>query len=253
MDSLEISLLLAFVSVVAGAVNAIAGGGSFLTFPALLLTGMPSIMANATNNTAMWLGTAASVAGYRDELHETRALNLKLVLSSSAGSAIGAVLVLMTPETAFVKAIPFLLLSATVLFIAGPLMVRARAKAAGLPALTAWGLTAQFGLGIYGGYFGAGVGIATLALLGQLGFTKIHQMNGLKTLLTSCMNGVAVLPFAIAGAIDWRWAAVMCAGTITGGYFGARIARRLPPKRVRQVVIVVAVSMTLYFFWKTYA
>lgn len=252
MDLMETGLLLATISVVAGAVNAIAGGGSFLTFPALLLTGMPSITANATNNTAMWFGTAASAAGYREELRETRAVNLRLVLSSAAGSMIGAVLVLITPEAAFTKAIPFLLLSATLLFIAGPHLVRKAGQPSETLTLPRWGQPAQFALGIYGGYFGAGVGIATLALLAQMGFTKIHQMNGIKTLLTSCMNGVAVLPFAIAGAIAWKWAAVMCGGAVLGGYLGARVARQLPPKRVRQVVIVVAVSMTAYFFWKTY-
>lgn len=253
MDFLQTSALLAGVSLVAGAVNAIAGGGSFLTFPALLLTGMPSITANATNNTAMWLGTAASAAGYRTELRETRAVNLRLVLSSGAGSIIGAVMMLMTSETAFTKAIPFLLLVATILFIAGPMLVRKAGYPSDTMMLPKWGIPAQFALGIYGGYFGAGVGIATLALLAQMGFTKVHQMNGIKTLLTSCMNGIAVLPFAIAGVIAWQWAAVMCSGAIVGGYLGARAARRLPPKRVRQVVIVVAVSMTLYFFWKTYA
>ena len=100
--------------------------------------------------------------------------------------------------------------------------------------------------------FGAGVGIATLALLGQFGFTRMHQMNGLKTLLTTCMNGVAVVPFALAGVIVWHWAAVMCVGAILGGYVGARLARKTPPQVIRAMVIMIAVSMTLYFFWRTY-
>ncbi|MGN6389943.1 MAG: sulfite exporter TauE/SafE family protein [Burkholderiaceae bacterium] len=241
------------VSALAGAINSIAGGGSFLTFPTLLLTGMPGIVANATNNTAMWLGTAASAHGYREELRETRAVNLRLVVASAAGSLIGALLVLKTPEAAFTKAIPFLLLAATLLFIAGPMLARRRPESDGQnTALPGWGLAAQFLLGIYGGYFGAGVGIATLALLGQMGFRKIHQMNALKTLLTSCMNGIAVLPFALAGAILWHWALLMCGGAVIGGYAGARLARRLPPKVVRWTVITVAASMTAYFFRKTY-
>lgn len=240
------------VSALAGAINSIAGGGSFLTFPTLLLTGMPGIVANATNNTAMWLGTAASAHGYREELRETRAVNLRLVVASAAGSLIGALLVLKTPEAAFTKAIPFLLLAATLLFIAGPMLARRRPAGAHDVTLPGWGLAAQFLLGIYGGYFGAGVGIATLALLGQMGFSKIHQMNALKTLLTSCMNGIAVLPFALAGAILWQWALLMCGGAVIGGYAGARLARRLPPQVVRWTVIVVAASMTAYFFRKTY-
>lgn len=240
------------VSALAGAINSIAGGGSFLTFPTLLLTGMPGIVANATNNTAMWLGTAASAHGYRKELRETRAVNLRLVVASAAGSLIGALLVLKTPEAAFTKAIPFLLLAATLLFIAGPMLARRRPAGAHDVTLPGWGLAAQFLLGIYGGYFGAGVGIATLALLGQMGFSKIHQMNALKTLLTSCMNGIAVLPFALAGAILWQWALLMCGGAVIGGYAGARLARRLPPQVVRWTVIVVAASMTAYFFRKTY-
>jgi uncharacterized membrane protein YfcA len=252
MTLLSIGLTLFAVSFVAGAINAVAGGGSFITFPALLWTGMPGIQANATNNTAMWLGTAASAHGYREELKETRAVNWRLVLSSVSGSLIGSILVLLTPETTFIKAVPFLLLIATVLFIVGPMLVRGRGPQSEPLVLPSWALPAQFALGIYGGYFGAGVGIATLALLGQIGITKIHQMNGLKTLLTSCMNGIAVLPFAIAGAVVWHWAIVMSIGAIIGGYLGARVARKTSPVVIRKLVIAVAVSMTAYFFWKTY-
>jgi uncharacterized membrane protein YfcA len=169
------------------------------------------------------------------------------------GSLIGAVLVLLTPETAFIKAVPFLLLAATLLFIAGPMLARGRKPQSEEIRLPKWAMPAQFALGIYGGYFGAGVGIATLALLGQIGFKKIHQMNGLKTLLTFGMNGIAVLPFALAGAIAWRWAIVMCIGAIVGGYLGARMARRTSPIVIRNLVMVIAISMTVYFFWKTYS
>ena len=240
------------IATLAGAINAVAGGGSFLTFPALLLAGLTGISANATNNTAMWLGTTASAHGYREELKQTRTVNLRLILSSGFGSIIGAMLVLLTPEVAFIKAVPFLLLAATLLFIFGPVMSRRHGVQPDEMILPPWALPAQFLLGIYGGYFGAGVGIATLALLGQIGFTRIHQMNGLKTLLTSCMNGIAVVPFALAGAIVWHWALVMCGGAMIGGYLGARVARKTSPARIRSIVITIAVSMTTYFFWKTY-
>ncbi|MFT5533394.1 MAG: putative membrane protein YfcA [Burkholderiaceae bacterium] len=252
MTTLTTGLTLFSVAMLAGGINAVAGGGSFLTFPALLLTGMPGIAANATNNTAMWLGTAASAHGYREELRQTSAVNLRLVVSSGLGSIIGALLVLWTPEVAFNKAVPFLLLAATLLFILGPLLARRHGEQPDVMILPRWATPAQFFLGIYGGYFGAGVGIATLAFLGQIGFTRIHQMNGLKTLLTSCMNGIAVIPFAIAGAIVWHWALVMCGGAVIGGYIGARLARKASPRLIRSIVIVVAVGMTAYFFWKTY-
>ena len=240
------------IAIGAGAINAVAGGGSFITFPALMLAGLPGISANATNNTAMWLGTAASAHGYREELRETNTVNLRLVLASGAGSIFGAILVLLTPEAAVIRAVPFLLLAATLVFVFGPLLTRRHGPQPDQMILPPWALPAQFLLGIYGGYFGAGVGIATLALLGQIGFTRMHQMNGLKTLLTSCMNGVAVLPFALAGAIVWHWALVMCAGAILGGYGGARLARKASPRFIRVLVIAIAVSITAYFFWKTY-
>lgn len=252
MNLLLTGLTLFATASVAGAINSVAGGGTFLTFPTLLLTGMPGIAANATNNTAMWLGTAASAQGYREELKETRSVNTPLLLASGLGSIIGAILVLLTPETAFAKAVPFLLLAATLVFLFGPLLTRRHGPQPDVVILPSWALPAQFLVGIYGGYFGAGVGIATLALLGQFGFTRMHQMNGLKTLLTTCMNGVAVLPFALAGVIVWKWAAVMCVGAMLGGYLGARLARRTPPQVIRAIVIVIAVSMTLYFFWRTY-
>ena len=252
MTLLTTGLTLFTVAIGAGAINAVAGGGSFITFPALMLAGLPGISANATNNTAMWLGTAASAQGYREELKETSYVNMRLLLASGLGSIVGAMLVLLTPEIAFLKAVPFLLLAATLMFVFGPLFSRRHGPQADQVVLPRWALPAQFFLGIYGGYFGAGVGIATLALLAQIGFTRIHQMNGLKTLLTSCMNGVAVIPFAFAGAIVWHWAAVMCAGAILGGYVGARMARKASPKLVRRFVIAIAVGMTMYFFWKTY-
>ena len=252
MSLLSTGLTLFAVATLAGTINAVAGGGAFLTFPALMLAGLPGIAANATSNAAVWLGTAASAVGYRTELHQTRAVNRRLVIASSLGSLVGAVLVLITPETAFLRAVPFLLLAATVLFICGPYLNRRRGAQRDEMDLPGWVMPVQFMLGIYGGYFGAGVGIATLAVLGQIGFTRIHQMNGIKTLLTSCMNGVACVPFAIAGAIVWHWAIVMCAGAVIGGYLGARVARRASPRLIRWIVIFIAVGMTTYFFLKTF-
>ncbi len=252
MSVLATGLTLFAVATVAGTINAVAGGGAFLTFPTLLLAGLPGIAANATSNAAVWLGTAAGAIGYRNELSETRAVNMLLVIASSLGSLLGAVLVLFTPETAFLRAVPFLLLGATALFICGPALNRQRGPQQDGLTLPAWVLPVQFLLGIYGGYFGAGVGIATLAVLTQIGFTRIHQMNGIKTLLTCCMNGVACIPFALAGVIIWHWMLVMCCGAVIGGYFGARVARKASPELIRWIVIVVAVSMTTYFFWKTY-
>ena len=238
-------------ALLAGALNSVAGGGSFLTFPALLLSGVSPVHANATSTVALWPGTVASVAAYRRELGTAPNL-LPLTLISLLGGGMGALLLLHTPAATFSKLVPYLLLVATLLF-AFSAQITAR-----LPRLdTAGGpsrrtliavLAVQLAIACYGGYFGGGIGILMLAVMGLMGLTDINQMNGLKTLLASAINGVAVVAFVLAGAVEWPQALVMLAGGIIGGYGGAAVARRLDPRLVRRFALGVACTMTAYFF-----
>ncbi|TAM74021.1 sulfite exporter TauE/SafE family protein [bacterium] len=249
--------LLLLVAIFAGALNSVAGGGSFLSFPALLFTGLPPIMANATNNAAMWVGTASSAGGYREEVAKSRRYLVAVAIVSAVGGIAGAIILLRTPSSLFTKLIPFLLLVATLLFIAGPLLPRY----AGKPKLSHHdvdrpsprAIIGQLAVGIYGGYFGAGMGFVMLAMLVLEGFENIHDMNGIKTFLSAIINGVALIPFIIARAIAWPEAIVMSLGAMLGGYLGARVARRLPSQAVRRGVIVIACVLTAYFFYKTFA
>lgn len=253
LDPLQIVLL--FVAAfVAGVINAVAGGGSFISFPALVLTGVPPISANATNTAALWPGAVASVGAYRRELANQRAQIITFGVLSLIGGLLGALLLLRTQDALFERLIPFLMLGATLVFAASPAITRA-IKRAQDGAVHRSGIARRvlvFALymlvAIYGGFFGAGLGILTLAVLGLLGFENIHEMNALKTLQAAVINGVALLAFVVAGVIQWPQALVMVVGAIAGGYGGAAVARQLNPAWVRATVIVVSVSLTLYFF-----
>ena len=239
-------------AIAAGAINSVAGGGSFISFPALLLAGVPPISANATNATALWPGTMASVGAYRRELAVQRRGIMLFSAISLLGGVIGAFLLLRTQERTFEQLIPYLLLAATLIFALSPRLTRWTRQWGGhggeqwprrLPVLALY-----FGIAVYGGFFGAGLGILTLAVLGLLGLEHIHEMNALKVLQASLVNGVAVLTFALAGAVQWPMALLMAAGGIVGGYGGAAIARRVNPVAVRWIVIAISVSLTVYFF-----
>lgn len=245
-------LVLFFAAMLAGALNSVAGGGSFVSFPALIFTGVPAINANATNTVAVWPGTVASSRAYRNELRWHRGV-LVLMVVSLIGGVLGAVLLLRTPPATFVRLIPYLLLVATLLFTFGSSITARFRGHAGKTANSSWlaiaGLALfQLAVATYGGYFGGGIGILMLAALSLMGMENIHEMNALKTVLASCINGVAVLTFVLAGAVFWGQAAVMVIGAIAGGYGGASFARRLDPLLVRRFVIVVGFAMTIYFF-----
>jgi uncharacterized protein len=229
----------------AGAMNSVAGGGSFLSFPALLYAGVPAISANATNNAAMWVGTIGSARGYREEVAEHRALLLPVVAVSIVGSLIGACLLLLTPQSLFERLIPWLLLFATAVFAASPyLQRRSNAPARHAP----WQIAAQFGVAIYGGYFGAGMGILMLAVLAFSGLPSFNAQNAIKNVLSVSINGVALVPFIIARIVDWRFALPMAAIALLGGYFGARFFRRVPQRLSRSLVIAIGCAMTVVFF-----
>lgn len=251
------ALLLFFAAVIGGTLNSVAGGGSFFSFPALLFSGVPPIAANATSTVALWPGAVASTAAYRRELvTQRREVLLLLVGTSLIGGIFGAILLLKTPQSTFTGLIPYLLLMATVLFALSP-MITARLQLHTLEKTRpSWRVLAgisfaQLIISIYGGYFGGGIGILMLATLAFMGMENIHVMNALKALLTSCINGVAVITFIIAGAVYWPQALLMVVGAIIGGYGGAYYARKIEPRWVRIFVIVVGVCLTIYFFWRT--
>jgi uncharacterized membrane protein YfcA len=242
--------LLFVAAAVGGGINSVAGGGSFVAFPALLFAGVAPVPANATNTIALWPGNVASAVAYRRELIEVRRELIPLGIASLAGGLAGSLLLLHTSNRTFVLLIPWLLLFATLLFSFGGTVARHVAR--GAQASLGAAVVTQLVISVYGGYFGGGMGIMMLAVLSLLGMTDIHRMNALKTSLSALVNGVAVVAFIVAGAVAWRPAAVMIVGGILGGYAGAAVARRIRPARVRSLVLVVAWTMTAYFFVRTY-
>jgi uncharacterized membrane protein YfcA len=247
------ALFLFGAAALGGALNAVAGGGSFFSFPALLFVGVPEVSANATNSVALWPGYVASMGAYRRELARQRGTLLPLSVVSLIGGAIGAWLLLRTSDQTFAQMIPWLLLLATVIFASSqPLMrwLRARQDLHGAPSTARRvGVTLlQLPIAIYGGFFGGGVGILMLAALSIAGMEDIHEMNGLKALFSTLINGVAVALFIVAGVVRWPAALVMVGGAIVGGYGGAALARLVPPAQVRRFVIVVGATLTVYFF-----
>jgi hypothetical protein len=253
---LEISqiLFLFAAAVAAGALNSVAGGGGFISFPALILAGIPPIRANATSTMALWPGLLAGAVAYRRELAKQKHLLAPLISASVLGGTMGALLLLRTPPDIFLKLVPFLLLGATLLFTFGDRITPKATHDDGRPSRRGL-LTASFVqvfISVYAGYFGAGLGMITLALLSTLRFGNIHSMNAVKTTLGTCSNGMAVVTFAAAGAILWPIALLMTAGAMAGGYFGAWYVQKLDPHRVRRGVVAIGFAMTGYFFVRTY-
>jgi uncharacterized protein len=244
--------LLLFIAAVLGqSLNAVAGGGSFVTFPSLLFAGVGPIEANATSTIALWPGAIASAWGYRRDIAADRRAVAILAAVSVAGGLCGALLLLKTPEQQFKALIPYLLAFATILFAAsGPITARARAAMPGAPDnrhLAVVGIV-QFVVAVYGGYFGGGIGIMMLAAFAFMDLGNIHSMNGLKAVFGAVINGAAVVTFVAARLIVWKFAAIMIVASILSGYFSARIARTLRPDAVRWLVIAVGTIMTIYFF-----
>ena len=229
----------------AGAMNSIAGGGSFLSFPALILAGVPSIPANATNSAAMWVGTwGGARAFWSDVVPHKRMLYVMLGISI-VGAILGATLLLLTPAAAFNRLIPWLLLFATGTFAASPYLTKPHD---GDPTHQWWQYLAQFGVAVYGGYFAAGIGILMLALLAFSGLPTFNATNGMKNVLAVAINGFSLLPFLIAHVIDWRYALPMALVALVGGYVGGHFFRRMPAAYGRWTVIVIGTIMTIVFF-----
>ena len=238
-----------------GAINAVAGGGSFVAFPALLFTGVPPVQANATNTLALWVGTTASGGAYRQKLDIPRRVIIPLIVTSVIGGVAGALLLIKTPAQTFLKVLPWLMLGATLLFAFGKRLTGR--ISAGMSGETSRGSTIgatifELAVALYGGYFGGGMGILNLAMLSALGMTDIHAMNKLKVILGSIINGVAAVAFIATGFILWPQAGVMTVGAIAGGYGAAHYAQKLPQSWIRGLVIAVGTFMSIYFFIRAY-
>ncbi|MCX6906841.1 MAG: sulfite exporter TauE/SafE family protein [Verrucomicrobia bacterium] len=253
------AITLTAVAAAAGAVNAIAGGGTLLTFPTLLLIGTPATVANATSTLALVVGTAGSLFGYRRQIAAVRPWLRRFVPVSLLGGLLGGILLTCTEEKVFAKMVPFLLLFATILFLAqGPFRRFAGLSDKGTAASphhrVVWAAVLfQFFVALYGGYFGAGIGILMLASLGFLGLGDIHEMNALKTILGSLINLVAAAWFIWAGLIEWPKAVVMTGGALVGYYLGAHFSQRIPQHRVRQIITAIGFAISAVMFYKQFA
>jgi uncharacterized membrane protein YfcA len=250
VDTLGIALLLASAGFAAGALNAIAGGGSFLTLPALLVAGLPPIVANATSALAVSPGYLGSTLGFRAELAQLpRRRLLRETLLSAAGGVLGALLLLVTPAAVFRGLIPWLLLFATALFLLGPWLAR-HWVAASASAAPRWRNPGLLAVATYGGYFNGGLGILLMALYSASGERNLHTANALKNLNSLVLSLLSVLTFVLAGVIAWGPALLMMATATLGGYVGARHARRLSMRTVRAVVVCTGLVMSALFFWR---
>jgi len=240
-----------------GAINAVAGGGTLVTFPTLLFFGTPPIVANATSTLALVIGTSGSIYGYRRHLHAVRPWLWRFAPISLLGGLIGAVFLTRTSNKTFSKLIPFLILFATILFLAQG-VVRKLIRMDGEKAPVGkhrlvWGaILFQLAVAIYGGAFGAGIGILMLASLGFIGLASIHEANTLKTILSSLINLVAALWFVCAGLIQWPKAGVMTLGAVAGYYLASHYSQRISQERVRQVVTAIGFVLSAVTFYKEF-
>jgi len=255
----RVAVILFLAAVIGGALNAVAGGGSFLTLPALIVAGVSPVSANATSTLAFWPGSISSLVAYRRDIRTSRQWLAVLGFTSVAGGLAGALLLVRTSDSGFLRVLPWLMLVAAATFTFGHRLRPARAEtgdghrfereAVWQPSLLGV-VAAQFVIATYGGYFGGGMGIMMLAMMALAGMTNIHEMNGLKSFLGVSINAVALATFVISGAITWKYGVMMAAGAIVGGYSTAAFARKLDARYVRTFVIAVGWSMTAYFFWK---
>lgn len=240
--------LLAVAAFAAGVLNAVAGGGSFLTFPALVFTGVPPIVANATSALAVSPGYLGSTLGFREELAQLPRSRLRReAVLAAVGGVVGALLLLVTPAKVFAGVVPWLLLFATVLFALGPGLAR-RAQAGGGPGLSRWREPGLLAVSVYGGYFNGGLGILLLALYTVTGESRLNTANALKNFNSLVLSWLSVAAFVLAGAIAWPQGVLMMAAATVGGLMGARWAKRLPVAWVRMGVIATGVVMSVVFF-----
>ncbi|NIY78803.1 sulfite exporter TauE/SafE family protein [Celeribacter sp. HF31] len=241
------TILVILAGLAGGALNAVAGGGTFLTLPALILAGVPPVSANATATLTALPGYVSSVWAYRRDLHTTATMPAaRMIAIAALGGVMGALLLLITPNDTFLVVVPALMALATVLFAGGPHMIKRLFAREMLGPLGA--AVALFAVSVYGGYFNGGLGIMLLAVLGLIGFTDLHAMNGLKNALSVLLSLVSAVTYVLAGVIAWDFAAVLAAAMIAGGFLGAHYARRIKnTARLKQFIVLVGVVMTVIF------
>ncbi len=254
-------IVLCLAAALAGAVNAIAGGGTLLTFPVLFAalgsTAEASVAANATSTVALVPGALAALVGYRREIVQERFWSARLALPSFVGGMIGSLAVVWLSPELFKAAVPWLILTAAALFALQPQIARwtgLGAAHSGVPSrsMLAGAVVFQFCVAVYGGYFGAGIGILMLSALAMMGLDDIHRMNAVKTLLNAIINGTSVVVFVASGTVNWPFALVMAVTAALGGYVGARTARRIDRQVVRRIVVTIGFGLAAYYFYRQF-
>ena len=250
--------VLAGAALVAGAMNAMAGGGSFISFPALLGAHIPPVNANATNTVALWPGQLASIVAFRAELRRGRKLLVPVMLAGAVGGVAGALILLHTSQTTFKILVPWLLLFATVVYALSKhfnewLLSRRGAVVRKEPGGSPFPMFACLILvSFYIGYFGAGAGFLIITVLSLFGVKNLNEINALKALCTTLANGVAVITFVVAGAVYWKECLTMMGMAIVGGYVGAAYSRKMNPAVLRGVVIGMGAALSCYYFYQLY-
>jgi hypothetical protein len=244
--------------IIAGSINAVAGGGTLISFPALVGLGEPEIIANATNTAALWPGSFSSAIAYRKDTSVDRGLLVSLLIPSFIGGALGAIILVITPPDIFKIVVPFLVLFATLILAARNALTRKIGERLTVAedhktrAGRIWGFFFQLFVATYGGYFGAGMGILMLGSLSIMGMRDIHKMNALKTPLQAVINMTAFVFFALKGLVSWPSALVLCIGAITGGYGGARLAKRVDPKILNAGVVALGFIVSAWLLYKAF-
>ncbi len=240
-----------FAGLIAGAVNSVAGGGTLIAFPSLVAFGETEIIANATNTAAIWTGSLSSAVGYRKDTVVDRNLLCTLLVPSLIGGLLGAFVLVITPETTFVLVVPFLVLFATLLFASRSLFSRKFSSDSSRQETVSTrgrigGVMFQFFVAIYGGYFGAGIGILMMASLSVMGLRDIHEINALKTPLGAVVNVTAFIFFALKGLVAWPLALTMAIGNIIGGYGGARLAKRVNQRFLAYGIVAIGLLVSAW-------
>jgi uncharacterized membrane protein YfcA len=249
--------VLAGAALVAGTLNAMAGGGSFISFPALLGAHIPPVYANATNTVALWPGQMASIVAFRAEIRKSKQLLIPVMVAGAIGGVAGAITLLHTSQTTFKTLVPWLLLFATVIYAASKrindfILTRARSTKKEVTGFPVPMFVALVVVSIYIGYFGAGAGFLIITVLSLFGVKNLNEVNALKALCTTLANGVAVVTFVIAGAVYWKECLTMMGMAIVGGYLGAAYSRKMNPGLLRGVVIALGAALSLYYFYQLY-
>lgn len=247
---MTIPLILGLAGAVGGALNAVAGGGSFVTLPTLIFAGVSPVAANATSTFALWPGSLSAAYAYRSDIRMRRGPLTVLIVVSLVGGLLGGLLLVRTSDTMFLRLLPWLMLLAAAMFTFGNRITGAASSRSHVDTrgFASWAVALQFAIAVYGGYFGGGMGIMMLATFAVSGMTDIHEMNGVKSVLAAALNGVALAAFIVKGAIVWVPGLAMMIGGIAGGYLGAALARRVDRRHIRTLVIIIGWGMTVYFF-----